>query len=195
MLTLETCTTLLEQLNDLEDAAWTGFVNHYQPVLLAIARRRGLRDDRADDAVQATLTTFFETYRGGRFNREKGGLKNWLLGIARNKFREALRAVANSPAQFPETSATTGFAGRIPESETWSDTIEEEEWERGVFAECLSRVREEVDRNTFEAFRFYGIEGLPASQVAERLGTTVNAVYIAKHRVLTRLRELAKEYE
>lgn len=195
MLTLETCTTLLEQLNDPQDAAWTGFVNHYRPVLLAIAWRRGLKGDRADDAVQATLTTFFETYRGGRFNREEGGLKNWLLGIARNKFREALRAVANSPAQFPETSMSTDYVARIPDSETGSDTIEWEEWERAVFAECLPRVREEVDRTTFEAFRLYGIEGLPASQVAERLGTTANAVYIAKHRALTRLRELAKEYE
>ncbi len=47
------------------------------------------------------------------------------------------------------------------------------------------------DPTTWEAFRRFAIEGLPAAQVAAELGLTVNAVTLAKSRILKRLREEA----
>jgi RNA polymerase sigma-70 factor (ECF subfamily) len=40
-------------------------------------------------------------------------------------------------------------------------------------------------------FARFVLDGLPADEVAAELGTTPNAVYIAKSRVLARLREEA----
>ena len=44
---------------------------------------------------------------------------------------------------------------------------------------------------TWEAFRRFGVDGVPAGQVAEELGLSENAVILAKSRVLKRLREEA----
>jgi RNA polymerase sigma-70 factor (ECF subfamily) len=44
---------------------------------------------------------------------------------------------------------------------------------------------------TWEAFRRFALEGIPAAQVAAELGLTVNAVTLAKSRVLKRLRKEA----
>ncbi len=41
---------------------------------------------------------------------------------------------------------------------------------------------------TWEAFRRFGVDGVPAVQVAEELGLSENAVILAKSRVLKRLR-------
>ena len=95
MLTLATSTTFLEQLKDPKAAVWVEFDKQYRPVLLAAARRSGLADSRADDAVQATFTTFYEKCRNGEYDREKGRLRSWLLGIAQYKFIEAYRSSAN----------------------------------------------------------------------------------------------------
>ncbi len=48
-------------------------------------------------------------------------------------------------------------------------------------------------RRTWEAFRRFGVDGVPAGQVAEELGLSENAVILAKSRVLKRLREEAGE--
>jgi len=42
-----------------------------------------------------------------------------------------------------------------------------------------------------EAFRRFGVDGVPAGRVAEELGLSENAVFLAKSRVLKRLREEA----
>ena len=44
---------------------------------------------------------------------------------------------------------------------------------------------------TWEAFRRFALDGVPAGRVAEELGMTENAVLLAKSRVLKRLREEA----
>ena len=45
---------------------------------------------------------------------------------------------------------------------------------------------------TWLAFRRQVIDGLPAAEVAAELGTSVNAVLLAKSRVLARLRKEAR---
>jgi RNA polymerase sigma-70 factor (ECF subfamily) len=56
--------------------------------------------------------------------------------------------------------------------------------------ECLRIVRSEVQPRTYEAFRRFAIEEQPASAVAEELGLSANAVFLAKSRILKRVREL-----
>ena len=71
----------------------------------------------------------------------------------------------------------------------------ETEWRQMVLARCMEQVRKEFDTKVLEAFELYAIKGMPVEQVAERLGMSRNAVYIAKSRVLSRLRQLTQEFE
>jgi RNA polymerase sigma-70 factor (ECF subfamily) len=60
---------------------------------------------------------------------------------------------------------------------------------------CLEQVRKELDPAVFEAFRLYALEDKPVEEVAVQLTMSHNAVYIAKSRVLSRLRQLEREFE
>jgi RNA polymerase sigma-70 factor (ECF subfamily) len=53
-------------------------------------------------------------------------------------------------------------------------------------------VEPEFTPSTWRAFRRVVLEGAPPTAVAAELGTSVNAVFIAKSRVLQRLRQEAR---
>ena len=69
------------------------------------------------------------------------------------------------------------------------------EWDldhdRHVFRKLQTVVQPDFTPTTWEAFRRFALDGLPAAEVAEDLGLTVNAVLQAKSRILKRLREEA----
>ncbi|MCH7720336.1 MAG: sigma-70 family RNA polymerase sigma factor [Planctomycetes bacterium] len=56
-------------------------------------------------------------------------------------------------------------------------------------------VAHHVDTTTYEAFRLYVLEEWKPARVAEHLGVTRNAVYLAKNRVINRMRDLQAETE
>ncbi|MBL0922201.1 MAG: hypothetical protein IBJ10_08755 [Phycisphaerales bacterium] len=179
-----TTTTILQRLRDFDDPAWEAFVLRFRRPVEAFARERGLTLGEAEDVAQDTLLAFANAYRQGRYSRESGRLSSWLFGIAQNKVRESRRRSVRGAAQpLPDL---------LDESEqaAWEDA-----WRRETLAVCLERVRAEVDQRTFDAFEGYAIRNRPAAAVAHDLGVTRNAVFIAKHRVLSRVRELRREYE
>jgi DNA-directed RNA polymerase specialized sigma24 family protein len=82
----DTNTYLLVGLKDsANERVWAEFCARYRPVLLSFARRLGLTEDDAQDAAQETLQAFADGYPPGQYARDKGGLRNWLYGIARNQ--------------------------------------------------------------------------------------------------------------
>ncbi len=64
--------------------------------------------------------------------------------------------------------------------------------DRHVLHSLLEAVQAEFAEPTWTAFRRLALDGAPSREVAAELDTTVNAVLIAKSRVLTRLREEAR---
>ena len=82
----------------------------------------------------------------------------------------------------------------IENEKTTKDTWNAE-WRRMVVLGCLKCAFREFSTETFNAFRLYAIVGKPADEVAKELGTTANAVRIAKHRILVRMREFVEQFE
>ena len=69
-----------------------------------------------------------------------------------------------------------------------------EEWQLALLQQCLDRVRLEVESATFQAFKMVVYDERTPAETAAALGTTVKAVYNAKHRILKRVRELSEVY-
>ncbi len=193
MLTTVASTVLLQALHhEGNQEAWRQFCARYEPMLLGFARRSGLREQDARDVVQSTLLSFVEGLRDGRYDPERGRLRSWLQGVAFNKIREARRQLARREVQVADGTGSTAFMNRIPDDRELTD-IFEEEWERGIMADCLREVRRQVRDKTFEAFRLYVMQNWPAQKVAEHLGISRDVVYSNKQRVSSRLRKLARE--
>lgn len=194
-----TTTKVLEALKTSADGiAWRMFHNHFYPVLLKFGRKLGLADPDAEDAAQETMIAFLNAYRNGRYDRTKGRLSHWLFGVAKNVLIERRRKVQSSPERpiADRTGADGSFWDLVKDDAT--STLErmwDDEWRSMVLKKCLARVRGECDERTFQAFDLYAMSELPVDQVAQRLSMSPNAVYIAKNRVLARLRQLEHEFD
>ena len=69
------------------------------------------------------------------------------------------------------------------------------EYRREVFRQASANVRDVVSDSTWQAFWLTSVDDLSIADAAERLGMTAGSVYIARSRVLKRLRELVKQYD
>lgn len=184
-----TTTILLEQLADFDDAVWTRFAQRFRGPLVEFARRYGLSDDAGQDVAQEALLAFAVGYRGGRFERGRGKLRSWLFGIAHREVLRRLRSDATRRARGGDV---------LPERPTDDASAEsawQQAWDRHVLAECLEIVRRQVEPTTFAAFERVTLHGVPPQIAANDLGITRNAVFIAKHRVLSRLEAACRAYE
>jgi RNA polymerase sigma-70 factor (ECF subfamily) len=184
-----TASALLVELFDQDNrTAWDTLDRRYRPVIIAFARRLGLGAADAADAAQETLTRFLQAYRANRYDRNRGRLRSWIIGIARNCIADIKR---NRAARRERDGAS--MMADLPD-EHQLDAIWETECQRAILWQALEELRRSsrLHPKTIEAFRLCGILQQPASAVAEELGMTVMAVYVAKHRCLAQLREIVK---
>ncbi len=194
-LTTITSTDLLNGLRSPDNqTVWQQYVDRYRPVIVAYAHRIGLPAADAEDAAQQTLSAFYVAYRDGKYERDKGRLHNWLFGIARNQIRNWRRTRRNREVQVAAQDGETDFFDQLGDEDQW-EQIWDQEWRGAVMRQCLAEVRREVGEKTFTAFELFASKGWPARKVAEHLGLTSNAVFIAKHRVLQRVRGLLPQIE
>ena len=124
------------------------------------------------DAEDATSEVFENALRyKASYDPRKGEPLAWLLGIARRAVRAALARRPTPAAEPPEPAAREDLE---------SETIQRLSLDAAV-AGLGDRERELI------ALR-YGAD-LAAKQIAELLGMSTNAVEVALHRTLTRLRK------
>jgi len=176
--------------NDRE--AWDRFVALYGPLVYRFFRKRGLQDADAADLTQDVLQVVSQQAKSFSHQGRRGAFRAWLCTIARNRLRQFLakcgkdRGIGDSAVlERAEAMPTTEEEARI-----W-----EQEYERRVFAWASQQVRGRVDPSTWQAFWLTAVEGQSGEQAAAALGLTPGAVYVAKSRVMARLRALVEEIE
>lgn len=190
-----TTTTILDRLRDAKDnSAWSSFLERFRAPITSFSMKLGLRPSDAEDVAQETLLAFLESYRKNAFDRGRGRLSHYLFGIAHNKILLARRKIGSQEAQVGVAEDETNFWSALPDKADAQDKWEQE-WREAVIRQGLEQVRREVSAQTFEAFRLVVFEQMEPAAVAERLAMTRNAVFIAKHRVGSRLRELRAAFE
>ncbi len=189
-----TSLTLLEGLKDRQDTqAWRRFNTRYGPMVTAFAKKLGLKDADAQDVGQETMLAFVKFYGEGRYDRDKGRLRSWLFGIAHRKAVDVQRRRAREMVVVDSPSGT-GVLDRI-ESPEDANAVWEQEWQRAVLRACLEEVAKQLSANTVKAFELYVLRQWPVDKVAVHLGTSNNAVYIAKNRAMERIRKIKAEME
>jgi len=189
-----TTTQVLTNLKQGHDpSAWQGFCRHFTPAIIDFGRKLGLTPEEAEDAAQETLLAFIKAWQQGRYQRDKGRLSSWLFGFAK---RIILKTRQKRPREHTIGSTPQGddFWNQVPDDKTLLLTWETQ-WKRVVLARCLDRLRKEADPKVFAAFSRYALQEQAVGQVAKELGMSRNAVYIAKCRMLTRLRALERDLQ
>jgi RNA polymerase sigma factor (sigma-70 family) len=183
----ETRLSLLVQIRDGKNQhAWQEFVKLYGPVVYGFARKRGLQDADAADLMQDVLRSVSAAIGRLDYDRSQGTFRGWLFTITRNKVFNFLSARRIRPQGSGDTT-TNRLLDSHPDTSDGADTWEIE-YQRRVASLAMDRVKAEFQANTWEAFRLTAIDGIPAADVAKQVGMSPGAVYVAKSRVLARLK-------
>jgi RNA polymerase sigma-70 factor, ECF subfamily len=176
-----TSLTLLERLRlrDHSDA-WSRFVQLYTPLLQKWAKQQGLQEADAADLTQEVLVKLMDELP--HYTRGEGqSFRGWLYRVTANQCRDFRRRVATRA--LPNADGLSD----VDEDPQPSD-FEEVDYRRSLVNRALELIRAEFKDQTWTAFEQLMIEGRSAADIARDLNTTENAVYLARHRVLTRLR-------
>ena len=190
-----TTSALLDALRSPDNhEVWWEFDRRYRPIVERFGMRLGLAAEDAADVAQQTLVEFSRDYAAGRYERERGRLRAWIIGIARHRALDLLRSRAKRRRQ-RGSSALVG----LPEPEL--EHIWDEEREQAIFDRALQELWEHsrAAPRTLAVFKHVAIQGESPAEVARRFELSVDEVYRVKNRMTGRLRELVErlreEYE
>ena len=180
--------SLLVQIRDgANHAAWQEFVKLYGPVVYGFARKRGLQDADAADLMQDVMRSISSAIARLDYNRAQGTFRGWLFTMTRNKVYNFLSARRIRP-QASGDSTTNNMLSAHPEAEDGLDAWEME-YQRRLAALAMEQIKGEFQEKTWRAFWMAAVEGVAAGEVATQVGLSSGAVYVAKSRVLARLKE------
>ena len=136
------------------------------------------------------MTAFVAQHAQGRYDRDKGCLRDWLCGIMAHKVRDNQRRhLRRQPADPREADRATEI------EDTSVQAAMEAEWSNAVLRQCLEEMRQEVQPKAFETFELFVLKQWPARQVAQQCGVSLDVVYQNKRRILQRIRERLPKVE
>ncbi len=150
----------------------------YRPLMVRHARRLGLNRSDAEEIAQQCLEVVVGRIRD--FQR-RTSFRAWLRRIVEFKVYRHLRRLAQEPLSLrgdPEAISCASPA------EEW-----ERHWTRTHLMFCVASVQDEFAPHTYRAFELYVLQSMPVDQITLALGMTRAQVYVAKARVMKRVRE------
>ncbi|MFT5523328.1 MAG: RNA polymerase sigma-70 factor (ECF subfamily) [Pirellulaceae bacterium] len=186
---METSFSLLERIREEgSEAAWRRLADLYTPLIRNWLRQRGVTDTDADDLSQDVLMVIARKLPDFEHNQNTGAFRSWLKNITINCLRDfwkkqKIRPTARGGSSFAQILA------ELEDPHSHCSQQWDREYEIYMTRQLMRMLRPQFSQQTWQAFEQLALRGMSASEVASQLGLTVNSVYIAKSRVLAKLRQ------
>jgi RNA polymerase sigma-70 factor (ECF subfamily) len=185
----ETSLSLLDRLRLNPDAeSWQRLVDLYTPLIRGWLRRYSVAMADAEDLTQDVMTTVLRELPGFQHNHRQGAFRNWLRTITVHRLR-ALWRERHGHAQATGDSDFLQMLDQLEDPKSELSRVWDQQHDHHVARRLMAMVQPQFEPKTWQAFRRTVLDGLKAALVAAELKISVNAVLLAKSRVLSRLRQ------
>lgn len=185
----DTSLSLLERARQKSDAdSWNRLVDLYTPLLKRVLLAHGVPASDVDDLLQDVFITLVDQIDTFEHSGRPGAFRCWLRGVLTNRVRRYWQRgrgrLLNASAILEGNEFDHLVAENDDLTQLWGK--EHNQW---LTDRLIELVEPEFQVSTWQAFWRQVMDGARAREVAEELGTSVNAVLISKSRVLRRLRQ------
>jgi RNA polymerase sigma-70 factor, ECF subfamily len=185
-----TSLSLLDGLKVHHPDAWRRLTQLYGPLVYGWCRRRGLQASDAEDVVQEVFLTVARRIGDFRHDQPGATFRGWLWTITRFKLGDWIRRQDTRDPAAGGTDAHLRLQ-EIPDADSGSSVeVAPGGSTAGLYRRALDLIHAEFGDRTWQAFWRVAVEGQTPADVAADLGLTRNAVYLARSRILRRLREV-----
>ncbi|HQR06617.1 MAG TPA: RNA polymerase sigma factor [Gemmatales bacterium] len=182
--------SLLERLRHTPDEeAWQRFAGIYEPLLKKWLKAHAHSQGDTDDIVQDVLLTVFRKLGEFEHNGQTGAFRAWLRITAINRLRLLWRE--KRPALESDHQVFFGKLDLLADPHSDLSQRWDQEHDAHVAGQLLFQMEQEFAPATWHAFRRQVVEGASAKETSQEMGLSVNAVLIAKSRIMKRLRQLS----
>ena len=187
----ETRQSLLLRAQTGKRNAWKDLTDLYRPLILGWLNRQGVPPRDLEDLSQEVLISVVKHLPSFQHSGHRGAFRSWLRTIVCRRTADYWRAIDGG-------SQASGGSGAIAALQLVADPDSElnRQWDAEhdsyVLRRLLDLVEEEFEPLTLQAFRRLALDGASGAEVAQELGMSVAAVYVAKSRVLQRIRQEAE---
>jgi RNA polymerase sigma factor (sigma-70 family) len=183
----QTSFSLLERLRTGTDAgSWQRLVDLYTPLIRSWLRRYKVAEADAEDLTQDVMAVVVRELPKFEHNRRPGAFRNWLRSITVNRLRAAW---TGRGARLETTGDFMSMLDQLEDPASDLRKIWDREHDQHVARRLMEMVEPQFEPTTWRAFRRVVLDGTKAAVVAAELSISVNAVLLAKSRVLGRLRQ------
>jgi RNA polymerase sigma-70 factor (ECF subfamily) len=187
----ETRQSLLLRAQAGEQDAWKDLTDLYRPLIIGWLQRQGVPARDLDDLSQDVLLSVVKHLPSFEHTGHRGAFRSWLRTIVCSRTTDYWRA-AEPGTQADGGSGATAALQQITDPNSDLNRRWDEEHDRYVLDCLLDLVEEEFEPATVRAFRRLALDGASGAEAAAELGLSVAAVYVAKSRVLQRIRQEAE---
>jgi RNA polymerase sigma-70 factor (ECF subfamily) len=186
----ETQQSLLLRAQNGETHAWKDLTDLYRPLILAWLNRQGVPAVDLEDLSQEVLLSLVKHLPSFHHSGQRGAFRAWLRTIVCSRTGDYWRAI-DAGSQAEGGSGATAALEQIADPDSALNRQWDAEHDRYVLRCLLDLVEEEFEPTTLKAFRRLALDGISGAEAAQELGLSVAAVYVAKSRVLARIRQEA----
>ncbi len=184
--------SLILKIRDPADsAAWCEFLAIYEPLVYRLGRLKGLQDADARDLCQEVFHAVARSI--DRWEPDRGSFRGWLTRIARNLLINFLTRRQHQSRGSGATSVRDLLEAQ-PAPDASATALFDAEHDRRLFQWAAEDIRGDFAPATWQAFWQTAMEGRPPTEVAAELGLSVGAVYVARSRVLSRLKRRIEQH-
>jgi RNA polymerase sigma-70 factor (ECF subfamily) len=172
-------------------AAWEQFVECYGRHIFRWCRHWRLQDADAEDVTQEILLKLARKL--GEFSYDPSrSFRGWLKTVTHHAWRDFVEGRGRR-----QSSADEGTREKLYDLEARADLIQklDEAFDFELLEAATVLVRLRVAPQTWEAFRLLALEGMPAAEVAAKVGMQIAMVYVAKSKVQKMLQQEISKLE
>ncbi len=185
--------SLLDQIKDSDNTeAWGRFVDLYGPLVFRFGKRKGLQDADASDMMQDVMQRVSQSIVKFEYDPKLGRFRSWLFLLARQCIANQLKKKSRQPVGAAD-SVVAELLQQAPSAE--DESAWEDEYRQHVMSLAMNEIRDQFSESTWQAFFATAIENRGATEVAAEQEMSVGAVYIAKSRVVRRLKDKVAQIE